>query len=374
MKTYFKGLNGLRFIGAFSVIIGHIELIKSFYGLPNLMDHPFYRFTNGHLGVLLFFVLSGFLITYFLIVELQENNHIDFKIFYIKRILRIWPIYYIMILFSIFILPKLLTFIGVLSPSYSFETIKYYLLFLPNFAKSFHYSIPGAVHLWSVGVEEQFYLIWPILIILFKNRLLILFTTIFLIFSLVPMVVDFLYIRSDLLQQFKEEKLFISSFLSSFKINSMALGGCFAYIYIKHKKLLNFLNYRIVELSLIIFTSSLWIMGFHFKIFSDEIYSLLFALIIFSVVTNNNPIIKFENRLFNFLGKISYGLYVYHWVILILIIQLIKLLGVNFYESHILVNSLIYFLGITLTVFISYISYKYIEEPIVNLKNKFQKN
>jgi peptidoglycan/LPS O-acetylase OafA/YrhL len=372
LKTYFKGLNGLRFIGAFSVILGHIELIKSFYGIPNLMYLPFFKNTNGHLGVLLFFVLSGFLITYFLIAEIQTHKKINYKIFYLKRVLRIWPIYYLMVLFSIFILPTILTFLGQTMDGYTFASIKYYLLFLPNIAKSLHYSIPGAVHLWSIGVEEQFYLVWPILIFIFRKKLLLFFLFIFISFSVLPMFIDYVYVRVDFLHKYNDLKLFLNSFSSSFKINSMALGGIFAYLHVTGYKHLIILHNKFVEIILIPSTFISWIFGVHLGAFSDEIYSILFAFIIYIVATKNNPTFNLENKLFNLLGKISYGLYVYHWVIFMILIQTIKNTGINFYEDQMIVNSLIYIVGISSTIVISYLSFKYIEEPIVNLKNKLK--
>ena len=105
MNTYFKGLNGLRAIASITVLLGHIELIKSFYELPNLMDFPFYKSTNGHLGVILFFVLSGFLITYFLLQKLEKSNRINLMYFYKKRALRILPLYFVMIIISLYVYP-----------------------------------------------------------------------------------------------------------------------------------------------------------------------------------------------------------------------------------------------------------------------------
>ena len=68
-RVYFKGIDGLRAIGALSVVLGHIELSKKSVGIENLMEYSFYKNTSGHLGVLLFFVLSGFLITRILLLQ-----------------------------------------------------------------------------------------------------------------------------------------------------------------------------------------------------------------------------------------------------------------------------------------------------------------
>ena len=73
-RVYFKGIDGLRAIGALAVVFGHIELSKKSVGIVNLMELSFYKNTSGHLGVLLFFVLSGFLISYLLFQEKAETK------------------------------------------------------------------------------------------------------------------------------------------------------------------------------------------------------------------------------------------------------------------------------------------------------------
>src|SRR5688572_30760956 len=92
-KVFFKGLNGLRFFAALAVIITHVELMKGVFGLPSYWQEPFF-FDLGGLGVYFFFVLSGFLITYLLLVERRQIGRISIKKFYVRRILRIWPLYY----------------------------------------------------------------------------------------------------------------------------------------------------------------------------------------------------------------------------------------------------------------------------------------
>ena len=105
MKVYFKGLDTLRAIAALVVVIGHIELQKKEIGIPNLINHPYIRLASGHIGVVLFFVLSGFLITYLLAKEKEKAGKIAFKKFYIRRIFRIWPLYYLILLLSFLFFP-----------------------------------------------------------------------------------------------------------------------------------------------------------------------------------------------------------------------------------------------------------------------------
>ena len=96
-KVYFPNINGLRFIAALLVIIHHTEQIKDILGLSNYWSTPIIRSIGG-LGVLLFFVLSGFLITFLLLDEESTTGTISIKKFYIRRILRIWPLYYLILI------------------------------------------------------------------------------------------------------------------------------------------------------------------------------------------------------------------------------------------------------------------------------------
>ena len=106
MKVFFPNLNGLRAIGALAVVFGHLELSKKELGFLHLLNaFDYFKYTSGHLGVMLFFTLSGFLITYLLFVEKANFNTINIKEFYVRRALRIWPIYYLMVFFVLFLFP-----------------------------------------------------------------------------------------------------------------------------------------------------------------------------------------------------------------------------------------------------------------------------
>ena len=120
-KVYFPGLNGLRFFAAFSVVVTHIELVKHFKGYPTLwvenasdeltLTHILQKiiFHAGGLGVYFFFVLSGFLITYLLLVEKAKTGTVAVKKFYWRRVLRIWPLYYLIVILGFFVIPYITT-------------------------------------------------------------------------------------------------------------------------------------------------------------------------------------------------------------------------------------------------------------------------
>lgn len=339
-KVYFPNLNGLRFLAAFSVMIYH------FFGEKVL---------NGHFGVTLFFTLSGFLITYLLLVENGSESKILIRKFYIRRILRIWPLYFfVLALASFFYLPGygLDKYLGVLP---------YYIFFIPNLAFVLNISLGYASILWSVGSEEQFYLIWPWLIKLIRNRYYLhTLLGIVLLWTFVPHVLD--YVNSNYLGRI--DFLTITSlFISRTGFSSMAMGAIFALLYYNRRDALRFFYNRLVQFVTISIILCFWIGGIlpHVAIV-DTFYSGLFAILILNLATNNDVIIGLENSILNYLGKISFGLYVFHRMAFEL---------ARFISEHmeIKINSLLIFVvGLLLTVIISSLSYYLLEKPFLKLK------
>jgi peptidoglycan/LPS O-acetylase OafA/YrhL len=155
---YFKSLDSLRALASMIVVIGHIELFKKNNSIPNIVD----MVPSGHLGVILFFVLSGFLITYLIVKEL-ESKSFSFKKFYLRRILRIWPLYYLILIISY------ISF----EPSISIRGLLLSLSIFPNVANAIGEGWQTSPQIWSIGVEEQFYLVWPFIIYLVPQKKII---------------------------------------------------------------------------------------------------------------------------------------------------------------------------------------------------------
>ena len=360
-SIYFKNLNALRFIAAFSVLLAHIELLKSLHGFSNINDFAFYKNTNGHIGVILFFVLSGFLITFLLLKEESEYKKISLKKFYVRRILRIWPLYFLMVTISYIVYL-------IFGSNFGEGGWWGYFSIFPNVSKALGYYYDGVVHLWSIGVEEQFYLIWPILLLitrkLFRIRLVVLIL-LFLFFSLLPHVLWFS--QSHFILFSDQNFQFLDRFTKMFKINCMALGGIVGYlIFIKKRfKLLENKSLR----KLLFFTPfAMCYFGIHFSNFTDEIYTLLFGLILYCFATYDDNI-NLEKKVLNFLGKISYGIYVFHWLIVLLTFKIIAILKI---ENNLIINLVVYIGTIGLTILTSYLSYTYFEKFFLKLKVKFE--
>ena len=369
-KIYFVGLNELRAIAAFSVLVYHIELYKK-------REHIFGHYNTflrnivesiGHNGVNLFFVLSGFLITYLLIEEKEKNNKIEIKKFYIRRVLRIWPLYYLIMALSFFFLPFAANHLDLLqNETFYFKAIQglstdfwYKLLvfvsFLPNLALPLGYLVPGASQAWSVGVEEQYYLFWPVVIDKIKKTNWVLF---FICFIIIKMIIDFW-----LMKQSGKSELFMGFHLFSrtFKIELMAIGALGAYYSYYHNEkiiplaknnILAALNYFIILLCLHYGTNHV-VLGFLF----------LFAIL----STVNYATFTLKNSILDDMGKISYGIYMYHPIIVFFSFAV-----VNKYVTHQnlwLYNICLYSLIIGVTVLVSKLSYKYFETYFLKLKSK----
>ncbi len=366
---YFQGINGLRFFAALAVVITHIELLKpSFYFETNW--HNPIIFNLGGLGVYFFFVLSGFLITFLLLKEKEKTGTIDVKKFYLRRILRIWPLYYFIVILGFFILPNIhFIHIDYLEKSFHAfftQNLWLYTFILPNLALAIFPAIPHIGQLWSIGVEEQFYILWPLIIRRSRNVLKSLFIVFFsvIIFKVLYLLLGPVFKHTT---WYEPVKLFIA--MSKFEC--MAIGGIGAFLcYSNNQTILTIIRNKYLSilsipaiLLLIYSTPSSIQDGIHL------VYSILFLLIIIQVAHFNYFSSILENKVHSYLGKISYGIYMYHFLIIPFVLYMVK--SMNMGDKPITLNIIIYTLSIGGTVIVSGLSFRYFENWFINLKEKY---
>ncbi|MBS1982635.1 MAG: acyltransferase [Bdellovibrionales bacterium] len=371
------GLNGLRFFAAFAVIVHHLEQIKMLQGLPNRWVHPMVL-GLGDQGVTFFFVLSGFLITYLLCEEMRASGTIGIKNFYLRRALRIWPVYYLLTFLGFFVLP----FIPLMTvhnyppvwDGHGLAKLAGYLLLSAHITERFIGPVVFAGALWSTSIEEHFYLIWPHLVRFAKNKLPLMLLAV----GLLDFVLKNLpYFASFVFKNDQSVPAWVPGFLQStalyffwFRIDCMAIGGMGAWLYLNRKAWLWPLFLIPSQILILLYTLYRLYTGLRLRMFDDEIYAFLFMAIIVNVALNPKSILKLRNRFCEFMGKISFGLYAYNWIGITLVLNslvALKWVPENFYAFTLLANSL----SLAVIVGMSALSYFYFEKRFLKLKKYF---
>ena len=340
---YLPGLNGFRAIAAAIVLIAHT---LQYVGVEFLDSAAYF-------GVTIFFTLSGFLITLLLLKEREEASKISVIFFYIRRALRIWPLYFMFIFFTV----ALFRFI----PTHPFSSLQlsYYFFFVPNYSTAYYMDIFFLKHYWSLGVEEQFYFIWPLLVSLFASR----FFTFAVIFTLAYTGLKFFI--TNYYGESSSEYILIN--ITRFSCMSIGcIGACLFQSKSKWPVLLK--NRLIVIISwaiLFFFFTGLWTGAL---IIQHELAAIAVVILILDQVSN--PVLfNLENKFLNYIGKISFGIYIFHPLILILFSRAIGFDTTK--TSPVAVGISAILLVPVITVLTSHLSYKYFEAPFLKLKNNF---
>ncbi|WP_299336324.1 acyltransferase [uncultured Psychroserpens sp.] len=349
-------LDPLRFILASLVMVFHIPQLSKNQGLPYVFDIPVFQ--RGTEAVYMFFVLSGFLIIR-LIYRYKQREAFSIRKFYMRRILRIFPLYYLIVIFGFVFYWTILPILGIpFENNYSLgEGVLMTTFFIPNvFGKLY---APGGILevLWSIGIEEQFYLmIAPLLFFIRKNSVLLVLSVLTLVYFIVYHLSSF-----EVLRTYK----FVYFLLFS--------GGIVAIL--EEKQKLEFLKYYtifpvLISLAtLLYFTTDLFM--FNERWMRNAFTMVLFGLFIHTLAHNNlGKAIK--NRFLNHLGHISYGIYMYHVIALNLVVFLmLKIQKLEIFNETITIL-LIYILTFAITILLAHLSYKYFETYFLKLKTKFR--
>ena len=374
-SVHFPNLNGARFIACFSVFIHHVEQVKSIFHVPNI--YGFFLIKNmGKLGVGLFFVLSGFLITYLLMNEKGRYRDINIRNFYMRRVLRIWPLYYLIVVLSCFVFPLIPLFSDVFHEQLYLDANFYkrlglFSVVLPNIAMIVYGSPYLCAQTWSIGVEEQFYLIWPWIINSDRRKRLIRIG----IFGAI--LIGLLFVAIKLASQGEGDEIqtarrIIPFFFSQFRILTMVIGGAGAYlVYHKKESILRVLFRPIIQRIVYTVLIGMLLTNVSLPGLNLEFYGLFFCFFITNLAANPNSVVRLEQPVISYLGKISYGIYIYHTACIVLCLKAIQTYT-DYDPSSVLFNILLYGGSALGTVLVASLSYKYLEQPLLRLKHHFE--
>jgi peptidoglycan/LPS O-acetylase OafA/YrhL len=356
-RLYLPGLNGIRAIAVIGVMLSHINIELPTFNIKNFSLFGFNKLNEqngwnlGEQGVTMFFVLSGFLITYLLLLEKEKTNNINKLKFYLRRILRIWPLYYLYFFATIII------FYFTENKFPTLGKISFYVFLLANIPFITSKVIPICSHLWSIAVEEQFYLFWVHCFKKLKNIEIILMITIF------TSIIIRLF-----LWYFYPFRFFTLLFTVN-RFDCMLFGALIAFFKFNNNKILRILNQKFTQifawLIVLLHILNLEIIN---SIISLEFMTLATGIIIIGQIEIKNRFINLENKITNFLGKYSYGIYVWHPLIIYLIS---KIRYFDLIENENLKSGLIFITIITISIFTAYLSYEKFEKKFIKLKDKY---
>ncbi|WP_183559191.1 acyltransferase family protein [Mucilaginibacter sp. SP1R1] len=361
-KVYFPNLNGVRALAALMVVIAHIELHKTIFHIRRIPDINLLNL--GKIGVTVFFSLSGFLITYLLLEEKRTFTHINFKGFYMRRLLRIWPLYFLVVLFGFLLYP-----VG------SKNAIWLSVLFLPNLAFSLN-LLPAIVDpIWSIGTEEQFYLFHPHFF-RFKRTEHILYAL--LIFIIIIYTVE---IGVGKLASANSIYLAFRNLMYYARFDNMMIGAIVAIIYnntkypqfkFRFQKLFDTIFKKWFQIVLIIAFIIYLLFYLSYNIsHGDVLISVMASLLIVNLCETGTSIYSLQHKYLDYIGQISYGIYLLHKFCLFLVLYLVqKYLTPG---NMIVENLIIYGATIIGVIGIASLSYYGYERPFLQIKKRFQK-
>lgn len=381
-KIFFANLDGLRFFSFFGVFAYHCY--ESLFGYiqessPGIYNAAGLLFGNGNLGVNFFFVLSGFLITYLLIKEREITSKINVGNFYVRRILRIWPLYYLCLLIGFVFFPLLNKYTGGVVTEVANPW--YYIFFLANFDMVHLWQdpaphLPDAITLsvlWSVAVEEQFYLTWPLILKIIPYRR---YKFVFPAIMLFSLVFRAFYMGCEGGEH--GEDYSVRYFHTFSVIGDMALGGLFAYYCSYESKFKNFvinMNKGFIALIYIgafllsVFKSNIFPCGIP-VIFERLTIGCFYGMIILEQNYAKHSFFKLGNfKLISKLGVYTYGLYCLHLIGIYLGLKMVGFMNLNM-ESFVVILIVI-IAALIFSVFISLASYHFFEKWFLKLKDKF---
>jgi len=359
---YRPELDGLRFLAFLAVFVNHTLQFGNrgqHHLLPDAVgDALGVLGIMGAFGVDLFFVLSAYLITALLLRESQARGLIDVRAFYMRRILRIWPLYFFYLAFA-----YVLTFF-VTTEHFTFVHLAAFMLFSGNWMYILKPVTTIAAPLWSISVEEQFYLLWPWVVRRATDRKLVMLAALVITTGLVARcglgshgaygdwVTKNSFTRVD--------------GLAVGALVAVALGGRIPTFSAAVRRLLFAVGIAIwawVAADFRLFDASVPLVAL---CLGWPLVAIAAACMLLSVLGGNTPLVRLlQTRAAVYLGRISYGLYVFHELGLLVAGRLFP------EHDHSGVQWLAHWwFALSLTTLMAAVSYHWLEQPFLKLKNR----
>jgi peptidoglycan/LPS O-acetylase OafA/YrhL len=349
--AYFAGFNALRLYAALSVVIAHAS-----HNFGNIRTRPAdipllnWLTLDAQTAVNLFLVLSGFLVTYWMFRERETAGRFDPRRFYLRRVLRIGPVYYLVAAAGLFLIPWAFGSAYEWAPL-PIRSLVLVLLFCPNFVT----GLGPLEHLWCIGLEGQFYLVWPLA---FRQRI---GTFLRIVLGIVLVKIMILPAIAILHQET------VTNLYLGLRFECFALGAGGAYLYISKSPWLKIICSKPAGWTGLMLLIGMALFDLPFTEPAILASSVVFVFIILYLCARPDIGRRLEIPIVNTLGKTSYGIYMYHYPLLYLLIKLLNRGGVPEGSAY---TACLQILTIGGTLILAGISYRYLEQPFLRWKQK----
>lgn len=362
-RIYFKNLDILRFLAAYMIVLLHAFFgWKSHFGQPGFIMSSVTPeglgkledvFDNFSFGVDIFFIISGFLITYLLLAEHEKTGKVDVLKFYIRRAFRIWPLYFLMLLIG----PLLTYFYAEQNPGYL-----YHFFFAGNFDLMYNGTKSVATdHLWSICIEEHFYIVCPLLVAFIPIKRLP---------EVLLFIVFICLLFRGYVAAFKPDYGNTIYVHTLSRIDVLALGSLFGYLYYHKKVTFNHslaIRLMIYATFIFVFLNVSYNDATSFFYATVKKYFFVFAVAYWmgNFLFHPHAILKIKKpNIFHTFGKVTYGIYMFNPVIIYLVLKTFSKFSFQNYAVFLVLVHLVLALA-------CYLSYRFFEQPFLALKEKY---
>jgi peptidoglycan/LPS O-acetylase OafA/YrhL len=375
-KIHFHTFDALRFFAFFKVFLFHLPQPEALLGTPAMVWFRDHIKHGGGTGVSFFFVLSGFLITYILTYERLTKGKIDLKRFFVRRAFRIWPLFYLVVIVVLILPPDFAQEWGLHMNGGGYDPDwRFSLTFTENYKSIIMDGGPKLTPLpvfWSLCIEEHFYILW--MLAFFFIRL-----------KGIPWFLGGTILLAWVFR-FYESTIYGTTNVSNndlfTNLDYFAISGLLGYLVAKNyqrvaswvKSIPTFvrLGYVLGVLTMLYFQKDIFIYHDIFPEFLKyTVFSVVFAGLLLVFIPQDNLFLKIRDRhVLSWLGRISYGLYVYHLVWIHVFMKVFSYNGYPVKEwgwSTFWLFTLITFTGTVLT---SAASYHWFEKPILKWRER----
>lgn len=360
-KYYFPQLDsirGLSFLAVYFVHAYHPDFGTGFF--KEMLQ---YLYNNLALSIDVFFILSSFLLTWLGMNEYKVKGNFSFVNYFIRRALRIWPLYILLMIFSFIIVPYAAAYFQVpvtLPPAY------YYLFFISNFYLEGH--VYFLRFLWTLSVEEQFYLLWGVCLLLFQKRIL---TCVILLAGV--SIAYTIYAAKTNADGYYNTLIYLFDFavgiLAALLLHK---DGYIVVIFKKMTTVKNILFLLLLPLLFIIMFCVNYFSANFFGLWTDIIMRYIFIIytgfFIIDQMVSEKAVLKLKKQRFLiYTGKISYGLYCFHGIVLTFGLVLLQRAEIN---APAFLRTVLFLVA---NYSIAALSYQFVEKPFLKLKDRMRR-